>query len=333
MKPSKSTKSRQRSRPIPTGKSVASISAPRVESKVADVESLTKLDLKSHGKPIAIAIAILCLTTLGLYSQTLAELEYQWRTEADYSHGYLVPVLSLGLLYSRRDTFPGLDGRLHWSGIGLLLLAILMRTMGQLYFMEFLTGWSIVPWLAGSMVLLAGGRAFWWAMPALAFLVFMVPLPYQIESLLSWKLQSLVTVLSSTILRILGFPAVPEGNTIWIGQSQMLVEEACSGLRIFVGMAAFGFFWASLIKRAWIDKFIVLAAIIPLSIIANTVRSVIICIGYYWFDDVLATRIHDWAGIFMIILAATLVWLVKGYWERVYRPVWIYIPADRLRTD
>jgi exosortase len=282
--------------------------------------------------PFALAIAVIGLSTWFLYGNTFRELEYQWRTEADYSHGYLVPLLSLWLLYSRREVFPGFARQLSWSGVGLLVLAITLRTLGRLFYMEFLEGWSVVPWLAGCLCLLAGRSVLWWALPALLFLLFMVPLPYQLETVLSWKLQSLVTMLSSAFLRVLGFPAVAEGHTIWMGQSQMLVEEACSGLRIFVGMAAFAFFWATLIQRAWIDKAVIIAAVIPLAIVANTVRSIVICISYYWLDGRLADEVHDWAGLFMILLAAGLIWLVKEYWERVYRPVWVSIPANRLKT-
>ncbi|MFN6129398.1 MAG: exosortase/archaeosortase family protein [Planctomycetota bacterium] len=326
--PKSSSKKRKRLQP---GASLGPAREPIRQPVAKDLEPLEKLDFKRDRSSWLTALGVVVLSTLAMYGQTVWELEYLWRTEADYSHGYLVPILSLALLYSRRETFPGIDKRFHWSGVGLLLFAVVLRTCGRLFFAEFLEGWSIVPWLAGCVALLAGWRAVWWAMPALVFLVFMVPLPYQLETLLSWKLQSLVTILSSAMLRIFGFPAVSEGNTIWIGQSQMLVEEACSGLRIFVGMAAFGFFWAAMIRRAWIDKVVVLASIIPLSIVANTVRSVIICIGYQWFDGRLASLLHDWAGIFMILLAATLVWLVKQFWETAYRPLWISMPGDRLR--
>lgn len=297
-----------------------------------EVESLIPITdefLRQHAWVVATSATAIFLLTLILYGKTLWELEYQWRTEADYSHGYLIPFLSLGILYSRRDTFPGFDARLHWLGVVLLLFAGLIKAIGLVFFMEFLEGWSIVPWLGGCVALFLGPRALKWAAPALLFLLFMVPLPFQVENLLSWKLQSLVTIFSSATLRILGFAAVSEGNTIWIGQSQMLVEEACSGLRIFVGMAAFAFFWVTLIRRAWIDKLILIASVIPLSIIANCARSVIVCISYYWFDVRLADKIHDWAGIFMIGLAASLVWIVKQYWERLYRPAWVSIPANR----
>lgn len=307
---------------------------PKTTKKVKNQEvyhliPVTDESLRQHTWAIVTSVTAIFLLTLILYGKTLWELEYQWRTEADYSHGYLIPFLSLGILYSRRDTFPGFDARLHWLGVVLLLFAGLLKAIGLIFFMEFLEGWSIVPWVGGCVALFLGPRALLWAAPAVLFLLFMVPLPFQVETLLSWKLQSLVTILSSAALRILGFPAVSEGNTIWIGQSQMLVEEACSGLRIFVGMAAFAFFWVTLIRRAWIDKWIVIASIIPLAVIANCVRSVIVCISYYWFDVSVANRVHDWAGIFMIGLAASLVWMVKQYWERLYRPAWVSIPANR----
>jgi exosortase len=307
---------------------------PKTTKKVKNQEvyhliPVTDESLRQHTWAIVTSVTAIFLLTLILYGKTLWELEYQWRTEADYSHGYLIPFLSLGILYSRRDTFPGFDARLHWLGVVLLLFAGLLKAIGLIFFMEFLEGWSIVPWVGGCVALFLGPRALLWAAPAVLFLLFMVPLPFQVETLLSWKLQSLVTILSSAALRILGFPAVSEGNTIWIGQSQMLVEEACSGLRIFVGMAAFAFFWVTLIRRAWIDKWIVIASIIPLAVIANCVRSVIVCISYHWFDVSVANRVHDWAGIFMIGLAASLVWMVKQYWERLYRPDWVSIPANR----
>jgi len=311
-------------------------SVPKEDAKSAAPSGLTHSSQESSTArpllPIAIALAVVVLSTCVLYGKTFLELEYQWRTQADYSHGYLVPLLSIALLYSRRENFTGWQRQLCWSGAALLILAMVLRTLGQLFFMEFLEAWSIIPWLAGCITLLAGPRMLWWALPSLLFLLFMVPLPYQIESTLSWKLQSLVTTLSSIVLRIFGFPAVAEGHTIWIGQSQMLVEEACSGLRIFVGMAAFAYFWACLIRRAWVDKLVVIASFIPLAIAANTIRSVTICISYYWFDGRFARFVHDFAGILMIVLAAGMVWLVKQHWERLYRPVWISIPANRLRN-
>jgi exosortase len=172
-----------------------------------------------------------------------------------------------------------------------------------------------------------------WALPAIAFLVLLVPLPFQVESMLSGSLQHTVTLISTACLRILGLPAIAEGNTIWVGEKQMLVEEACSGLRIFVGMAAFAFFWASMAQRAWIDKVIILAAALPMAIVANTIRVVMTCCFYYWFGDAWGHRLHDGAGILMIFVAGGLLWCVKSFWEHLYRPVEIVLPVAFARDE
>ncbi|MFN6162831.1 MAG: exosortase/archaeosortase family protein [Planctomycetota bacterium] len=275
-------------------------------------------------------VVIFCFF-LASYWKTLVAMERQWRTEPDYSHGYLILPLSAILLYSRRASFPGFSPRIHWMGLSLLCIAAALRIASSLAFMEFLDGWSIVPWVAGIVWMLAGPRALIWAIPAILFLILLVPLPYRVETLLSLKLQSVVTTLSASTLRALGLPAVADGNTIWMGELQMLVEEACSGLRIFVGMAAFAFFWATLIQRAWIDRVIVLVAALPMAVLANIIRVVATCCSYYFFDESTAGVLHDWEGVFMVFLAAGLLWSVMFYWQKLYYPDVSLTPRSQLR--
>jgi exosortase len=267
---------------------------------------------------LVITIAVVLCLFVACYWKALVAMELQWRTEPDYSHGYLILPLSAILLYSRRASFPGFSLRIHWMGLSLLCIAGALRIASSLTFMEFLDGWSIVPWVAGIVWMLAGPRALLWAIPAILFLVLLVPLPYRVETLLSLKLQSVVTSLSANVLRALGLPAVADGNTIWMGELQMLVEDACSGLRIFVGMAAFAFFWAALIQRAWIDRVVVLVAALPMAILANMIRVVATCCSYYFFDESTAGVLHDWEGVLMVLLAAGLLWSVMFYWQKLY---------------
>lgn len=248
-------------------------------------------------------------------------MEQQWRNEPDYSHGYLVVPLAALIAYSRLDLFPGIRPRISWAGISLLLLAIAMRVVGRLGYMDFMDGWSLLPWVAGVTWMLLGPKALRWALPAIAFLILLVPLPYRAESLLSWKLQGVATEASTAVLRILGQPAVSEGHTIWLGQSQLMVEEACSGLRIFVGIGALAFFWASMVRRAWLDRFVILAAALPLAIVANVFRVTTMALFSKSFEGAALERIHDWMGFVMIAVAAFMLWAVKTYWENLYRPV------------
>ncbi len=159
-------------------------------------------------------------------------------------------------------------------------------------------------------------------LPAIAFLFFMFPMPYQAESLLSWKLQGVATQLSTVMLRVLGQPAVSEAHVVWIGGERLLIEQACSGLRIFIGVGALAYFWAAVSDRSWVDRVVILASAIPLAIIANSIRITVTGLLYGWFTDA-STRnqIHDLTGFAMIPLAFAMLWGVKTYWEHLYRPV------------
>jgi exosortase len=296
-------------------------------------EVLDAYDAQKHWGPICLAAAVLSVLFMVSYWPTLVWMEYQWRNEPDYSHGYLIIPLAIVLLYARSNSFPGLSRRISWAGAGLLLLAGFLRIFASLSYMEFLDGWSIVLWVAGAVWMLAGRSALIWALPAIFFLILLVPLPFQIESMLSGKLQSIVTLLGTGCLRVLGFPAIAEGNTIWVGEKHMLVEEACSGLRIFVGMAAFAFFWASMAQRAWIDKVVILLSALPMAILANTIRVVLTCGSYYWLNDSWSRQLHDGAGILMIFIAGGLLWCVKTYWELLYHPTKVVLPVSQIREE
>ncbi|QDV14271.1 Transmembrane exosortase (Exosortase_EpsH) [Rosistilla oblonga] len=268
------------------------------------------------------------------YYPTFLWLEQTWRNEPDYSHGYLGGPLAGVLLWLRWESFPGIRRGVDWRGLWLIGIAVVMRVAGRLAYMDFMDGWSLVPMVAGVSWLLFGWKATRWAAPAIIFLVVLVPLPYRAETMLSWKLQGMATVLSTTMLRILGLPAIAEGHTLWIGESRFMIEQACSGLRIFVGVFAIAYFWAVTVNRSWIDRVVLMLAAAPMAILVNALRITITCILYQWFDSPEAHKtIHDWMGYLMIPAAAFLMWLVIVYWQRLYRPVQVYNPVERLQQN
>ncbi len=267
-----------------------------------------------------VALAVLSMLTLWSYWPTFLWMENQWRTEPDYSHGYLILPLALVLLYRRLDLKPASGPFLEWSGLWLLGLTIVLRIVGRLAYIDFLDGWTLVPWVAGLVWLFCGRQILWWSLPSVVFLILLTPMPYRFESMLSFKLQGVSTVLSSIALRIFGFPAITEGNTIWLGDQHLLVEEACSGLRIFMGMVAMGFFFAALTRRSWLDRLVILACSAPIAVIANALRVTGTGMAYYWMDAERARAAHDQLGFVMIFVGAGMLFAASMFWERLYRP-------------
>ncbi len=266
------------------------------------------------------------LVLLGLciwsYWPTLIELVDTWNREPDYSHGYLVLPLALYFLWDRRASFPGWAIRRTWPGLLLVALSVALRYGTTLVRAEALDGWTIGMYVAGVVWLLGGWRVMWWAMPSILFLFFMLPLPYRAERLLSLPLQGVATKISTATLQILGQPAIAEGHTILLGDVQMEIAEACSGLRIFVGIMALAFVYFVLVRRAWWEKGLLLLSVVPIALIANATRIVVTGLLFQYTTGEAAHKFsHDLAGWLMIPYAAALFWLVLWYLEKLFREV------------
>ena len=136
----------------------------------------------------------------------------------------------------------------------------------------------------------------------------MVPLPFRVERWLSLPLQGVATNLSCWILQALGQPALAEGHVIVLGNYRLEVEQACSGLRIFVGILALAFAYVIVVRRAWWEKALLLASAIPIALLANAARIVVTGLLYQYVSGEAAKKFaHDAAGWVMILFAAGLV--------------------------
>src|SRR5262249_8175924 len=122
------------------------------------------------------------------------------------------------------------------SSWGLLFLAAGLgcRFAGSALFIDWLCAVSLLPFLAGLVFLAGGLRAVRVSWPAIGFLIFMVPLPYRLETGLAQPLQRVATLASNYALQTLGFISFSEGNVIRLGEVRIGVVEACSGLSMLV---------------------------------------------------------------------------------------------------
>ncbi|MBS0264150.1 MAG: exosortase/archaeosortase family protein [Planctomycetes bacterium] len=266
------------------------------------------------------------------FGPTMQSLVADWDAEEDYSHGYLVPPFALLMLWVRRESLPK-DSRIPgWGGIAFLLLAVVVRYMGDRLFLKPLAGWSLMLWIGGLTWVLTGRRGFLWAAPAILFLFFMIPLPFRVEQLLSWQLQTITTRFSTVILECLGQPAISEGHTLIVGDQVLEVEQACSGLRMFIGIAAVAFAMIVLQGRPWWENVMMALSVAPVAMLANALRVVItaILLGMFHGENE-AKMIHDGAGWFMIVIATVLFSALTALLRKLVLPVEVVSSQEALR--
>ena len=255
----------------------------------------------------AFAASVVLIIGLWVHWPTLASHAETWIREPDYSHGFFVIPLAGYMLWHRRNRFPGCQMSVSWMGLLLVCVGAGVNVAGSFWFIEPLRAWSLPIWIAGVCWFFCGWRVLRWSLPAIAFLGFMIPLPYRVETFLTVPLQRTATQLSCWLLVMVGQPAIAEGNVISINDARLAVAEACSGLRIFVSIIALAFVVAVFSENRWWMKTGLFLAILPIALLANAVRIAATgLLQVYVSDDAAHRFAHDASGWAMIVFAAAL---------------------------
>ena len=106
----------------------------------------------------------------------------------------------------------------------------------------------------------------------IAFLLFAIPLPYFVDSQISWRLQLLSSTLGVAVLRALGYAVYLEGNVIDLGVYKLQVVEACSGLRYLYPLLSIGFLMAYMYPAALRWRVLVFLSTIPITVLTKRLR-------------------------------------------------------------
>ena len=257
----------------------------------------------------ALSGAVLVVVFAWTYWRPIGVLVHRWWNDADYSYGFLVPLAAGAILWVRRDMLASFTPRGSLWGLPLIALAGAMRWVSAYYYFALVDPLSIVPLLAGIVLFVGGWRALRWAAPAVALLVFMVPLPGFVAGLLSHPLQRIGTIAATYTLQTIGFGATAQGNVIRLGEVELGVVEACSGLRMMMMFFAVCFAAAFLVKRPPLDRAVLILSAAPVALLANVLRIVATGVLHETVSHEAADFLfHDLAGWFMMPLAVILLW-------------------------
>jgi EpsI family protein len=215
-----------------------------------------------------------CLAVLGvLFRANLLHFVYTWSTDENYSHGFLVPLISLYFANeaARLGPVPVRGGAR--TGVVLLVGCLFGRLATTVVPIGIIGDGAFLLGLAGLCSLLAGRAALRRYGFALSFLAFMVPLPIALYAWIAGPLQLMVSQVASALLNGLGVPVLCQGNLMTLpGGLRMFVAEACSGMRQLTGFLALTTAVAFLNPRPWWYRGLLIGASVPVAMLANVVR-------------------------------------------------------------
>lgn len=257
---------------------------------------------------MALLLALLILSA-AIFSDSLINMYTTWTDNEEYSHGIILPLLSIYLIWRRRSQFDQFTLNPNWFGLVVVFFGLLLNSIARMAAVFSIQQYAFVFTIYGLVICFGGWRLLRaWIAPML-LLLFMVPPPNFFMNNLSAHLQLISSQLGVFFIRLAGVSVFLEGNVIDLGVYKLQVAEACSGLRYLFPLMTMGFVMAYLFHAPLWKRLLVFVSSIPLTIVMNSLRiGAIGVLVEYWGIAMAEGFLHDFEGwvVFMFSCAVLL---------------------------
>ncbi len=266
-----------------------------------------------------VACAAITALLVVLYYRIFRDLHTAWTAvDSYYSHGFIVPPICLYFVWQKRRELMTEPIRSNSIGYVLILSACLMLLASDSLGVRLAGQISLLPMLAGLVLIFFGSRHLALVWFPIVFLAFMIPIPASITQSLSLKIKLLATDSAVRLARLFTLPMVRDGSFVHFGDDKLLVGEVCGGLRSLIALIAFGALMSYISKTRFLARMVILLISGPVAIIANMLRIFGLCVvGYFWGSTIAAGRFHDISGILIFVVAFILLFAIEALLRRL----------------
>lgn len=243
-------------------------------SSVTSSRSFSAFNLGTTNPLGLLWFTTLVLVAIPVFWLGMTSLGQAWITPV-YSHGPLIPLISLYLFLRELRYAPPLDTTAPVNrvpGIWVILLSLAFGIFGNLVKIPDLVTYALIIWVGGVVLTCMGwNRGKKHQLPVL-HLIFMLPLPQFIY----WKMTIILQLISSELgvwfIKLAGVPVFLEGNVIDLGVYKLQVAEACSGLQYLFPILSFSYLFSILYRGPFWHKVVMFLMAAPLTIFMNSFR-------------------------------------------------------------
>lgn len=255
-----------------------------------------------------------------LYAPIVPGMVADWFHDPNYSHGFLVPLISAYFLWEKREDLATVTVKPNGFGLVVILAGLFLLVFGYAG-TEYFTMRSSLVFLVGGIILYWFG---WEVMKVVAlpvgFLFFMVPLPYIVYDALAFPLKLFITKVSVVSLKAMGVVVWRDGNIIQFPETVLEVADACSGLRSLMSLLALSVAYAFFMLNGVVKRFFLVLLAVPIAIVTNMVR--VIGTGFlaqYYGAAAAEGFFHEFAGLAVFAMAMVLLVLSGAVLGKVGR--------------
>ena len=263
-------------------------------------------------------VVVIALLVGVLYRHAFVKLVIDWINDSNYSHGFLVPLGSIWVMWLMRDKLAAttVEPR-NWGLIvcGIALLQLLAGTLGA---ENFVAHSSLLVLLAGLTIALFGTRMLRQLLFPIGWLIFMIPLPAIIFYAVTFPLQLLASRMASGLLDLVHIPNLREGNVMYFSHYTIGVVEACSGIRSLITLLAFAVLLGHIRAMKMGDRLILAICTIPVALLFNAIRVASAgVLGNYLGEQWAEGVFHTASGLILFFAALGTIVLISSGLSRL----------------
>jgi exosortase len=224
---------------------------------------------------------------------------------ADYSHGYLIPFVSLWVVWSKREEFFAAPKKICKWGLLVIVMALSMHWLGAKMQQTRLSLMALILLMWGIPFYFYGWKVAKLLIFPCAYLIFCVPLNFL--DALSGPLQRMATSMAHGMLNGMGIECQRVGTQLMSPYFQLNVEAPCSGLRSLLAMTALTAVYAYFTQKTFVKKWILFLFSIPIAVAGNIGRIISIALVSITAGQKFGTGLHhDWSGYVLFTVAISL---------------------------
>lgn len=227
-------------------------------------------------------------------------------TDTYYSHGYLVPLVFAYLIWMKRNELRKCAVRSVDLALLIFVPALLIHLLAYFFEINFVSGFTLIAVLFGLAIYLYGQDVAKKVAFPTVFLVFMVPLPQVMIINISFKMKMMAAQVATNIVNLMGIHAVRDGSIVYLKpETSLVIGSPCSGLSSFIALTALGALYAYLVKMSRTRKLVLFALSIPVALMANILRIVLLLLVGFAYDAKVATGefVHGFLAFLLYLFA------------------------------
>ncbi len=241
--------------------------------------------LKSIGAPYTLLPIGLAVGTLAVIWPAFAHAIEVWSTTEEFSYGYLIPLVSIGVIFFRRQALLSSIGRGALGGLVIVIASLATLIAAERLGIHALAGIAVSPLLFGAAVYLWGWSAGRMLAFPFGFLVFGLGVFRGLLDTVGFALQGITAVGAGTLASLVGVPVARDGLVLTSDRFAFIVAEPCSGMSSLVSLLALAALWTYVARGSVTARAAVLLSVAPLAIFANSARVTMVLVVAHWFGQ------------------------------------------------